>query len=369
MYERSAQEGSDAENIPADVVHHFLLAICTHRGIGICFADNGWYPRRENEVSSSQKGSGSEKGKVHNKILANVLKMLKVNDDARQQELALKVLRACPELVAGYLSTSGLTLEPRLSSKWLANVAFVGAVVALPVPTTSFYLPPGTAGSSSAPYQPEPPALSTIIENILPTTPGGTLKLHLSKALQAPSAPLVQHAAGLALAACLRKCEAVLDAFRTVGCALEEDALEGLWARRRAEVEREVRRRVPEVAVIIAFANAHAHRMGSETTVKSAMLAELAQRLLWMYHRCVPALVAEARYDLAKSLQGFVDGEEEGREGKGDEEVPAGVEGLLRLQQLHVLRMLSESDQFLWNAKAGMLFGFFLWTCLANTYY
>ena len=40
-------------------------------------------------------------GKVYNKILANILKTLKVNEDSRQQELAIKILSACPELVAG----------------------------------------------------------------------------------------------------------------------------------------------------------------------------------------------------------------------------------------------------------------------------
>ena len=40
-------------------------------------------------------------GRIYNKILANVLKTLRANDDARQQELVLKILAACPELVAG----------------------------------------------------------------------------------------------------------------------------------------------------------------------------------------------------------------------------------------------------------------------------
>jgi nucleolar pre-ribosomal-associated protein 1 len=41
-------------------------------------------------------------GKIYNKILANILKTLKVNEDSRQQELALKITSACPELVPGY---------------------------------------------------------------------------------------------------------------------------------------------------------------------------------------------------------------------------------------------------------------------------
>ena len=131
IYERSAAEGSDAESIPADVVHHFLLALCTRPGVGLCFHDRGWYPREaDGDIRTSADGgmpeseSGSSKGsKVYNKILANVLKTLKVNEDPRQQELALKLLAACPELAAGYWTSAGLALEPRLSSKWLANIA------------------------------------------------------------------------------------------------------------------------------------------------------------------------------------------------------------------------------------------------------
>jgi nucleolar pre-ribosomal-associated protein 1 len=70
-----------------------LLAITTRPGTGICFRDRGWYPR---EDPDDEKG-----GKIYNKILANVLKTLKVNEDSRQQELARRILEACPELVAG----------------------------------------------------------------------------------------------------------------------------------------------------------------------------------------------------------------------------------------------------------------------------
>ena len=99
IYERDvADEGDDQENIPADLVHHFLLAISTHPGTGICFRDNGWYPR---EANSEPGGDGKRQGRIYNKILANFLKSLKVNEDLRQQELAIKIMEVCPELIAG----------------------------------------------------------------------------------------------------------------------------------------------------------------------------------------------------------------------------------------------------------------------------
>ena len=343
-------EGNDPEEIPADVVHHFLLAICAHRGIGICFADNGWYPRQDEGVRNAEDVAGKTRGKggkIFNKILSNVLRMLKVNEDPRQQELALKILSACPELVAGYLPSAGLTLEPRLSSKWLANVAFFGAVISLPVPVDSFLLPLGTASSSSVPqYQPSPPPLWSIIENILPAL---NLKAHFTKALQSTSA-LVQHSAATALAKCLQKCESVVELFKRIEGVLGEDGFDGQWARRRHELEREVRKRVPDFQVIIAFSGAHSMPPASEEKngayTRSIMMAEIAQRLMWLYHRCCASLVAEARYDIGKSLSSLVI---DSRISIKDEE----IEGFRRLHQLHVINMLRESDQFIWNAKIG----------------
>jgi len=88
---------NDPESIPADLAHHFLLGLTTKPGFGICFKDRGWYPRttRTEEEQGSNKG-----GKIYNKILLNILKMLKVNEDPRQHELALRVLESCPELTA-----------------------------------------------------------------------------------------------------------------------------------------------------------------------------------------------------------------------------------------------------------------------------
>ena len=109
LYDRASAEGPAGVHVPADIVHHFLLAICTHPGQGICFRDRGWYPRMTEEdgvPDQEDRGTrqkGAYTGKIYNKILANVLRTLKVNEDPRQQELALKITAACPELVSGYV--------------------------------------------------------------------------------------------------------------------------------------------------------------------------------------------------------------------------------------------------------------------------
>lgn len=109
LYNCVAPEGEGSVT-PADIVHHFLLAICSRPGHGVCFKDRGWYFRETEESFSVQEEKIEMtfhktfmSGKVYNKILANVLSTLKVTDDLRQQELALKIFVACPELVAGFV--------------------------------------------------------------------------------------------------------------------------------------------------------------------------------------------------------------------------------------------------------------------------
>jgi nucleolar pre-ribosomal-associated protein 1 len=294
-------------------------------------------------TSSGVEGASPKGGRIYNRILANVVKGLKVNDDARQQELALKVFASCPELVAGYWPAAALTLEPRLSSKWIANIAFFGSVITLPLPVWSFLVPNSTL------YQPTPPPLSAFLENVLPSV---NIKVHLSRGLQSAS-PLVQHCTALALTKCLEKYARVLDVMRKVEAALEEDAENGQWSRRRRDLEREVRKRVPEFQVIIAALQQPkpsdpAKDPPNDTQI--ALLAESSTRLLWLYHKCLPALVDEARFDVGKLVQNLVD--------EGDHRIQS-TAGFHKLRQLHILRLLRDNDQFVWSGKAGTLLYFF----------
>uniref|UniRef100_A0A8H8CE92 Nucleolar pre-ribosomal-associated protein 1 n=1 Tax=Psilocybe cubensis TaxID=181762 RepID=A0A8H8CE92_PSICU len=344
LYERILPEGDDEDQIPADLAHHFLLAICTRPGTGICFRDRGWYPKESdpNETVSKDDEDGKRKNsKIYNKILANLLKSLKVNEDSRQQELALKILSACPELVAGYWSAAALTLEPRLASKWITNIAVFGSIISLPIPSSTFYLP------NTQQYQPTPPPLSIIIESILPSV---NTKNNFSKGLQSPSG-LVQHCTALALTRCLVKYQTVKGHFRKIAAVLEEDEEEGQWYKRCRDLERDVRRRVPDFQVLVAFSQQKVDPKVQSNPTKLALLAESAQRLLWLYHRCLPSVVAEVRFDVGKLLQAFsTDGD---KPELADE--PEASTRLYRIQQLHTLSLLKNSDQFVWTSKIALL--------------
>jgi nucleolar pre-ribosomal-associated protein 1 len=369
LYNRSVGEGSD-DQIPAYLVHHFLLAICTHPGVGVCFKDRGWYPRETGDdvalAQGGNDGAAPKNARIYNKILSQLLKSLKVNEDPRQQELALRIMSACPELVCGcvtpfyygshrlmessYWSAASLTLEPRLSSKWIANIAFFGNVISLPVPEASFLLP------RSSLYLPTPPPLPAFLENIFPSV---NTKAHFSRGILSAS-PLVQHCTAMALAKCLLKYSDVLKVMHKIEGELEEGESNGQWKKRRNELELEARRRVPDFQVVISFSQkvgevASSAREVADATatppskVRMAMLAENSTRLLWLYHLCFPSLVAEVRFDVGKLLQSSFDNEVE------TDDIAGPTSGLGTLRRLHVLRLLRESDQFGGFGKSGEL--------------
>ncbi|KAJ2915963.1 hypothetical protein MD484_g4428, partial [Candolleomyces efflorescens] len=479
LYERNTPETEDDGGYTvADLVHHFLLAICTRPGVGLCFKDRGWYSRDvsggdslfnedEDDTTPTHPKSKHPKQTLHNPTLLHLLKSLKPTDDPRQHELALKILQVCPELVSPYLPASGLTLDPpRLSSKWVANVSFLGSVIGGgDVPESSFYMPVG-AGSGleqQQTYRPTPPHLTTIVNNVTPG--GGASQLNMrnvfTKGLQfvvrttdagakekekekaeggvGNSGNLVQHTTALVLIRCLEKLGRVREAMEGVSRALgegadddlfvwgldeganaddeeEDDAglakkfrkesKEGLWARRQKEVVKEVRRRVPEFQVVLAFCTAHLKTSTTGTSsaidqqeesegeqIKKALMAECAMRLLWMYQKALPEVVEEARFDVGKVLVGFdvtlghSDGGDESGSQEGDEEdeedAEEGMESegedseaedqeddgkdqsqnqprqevsaptrLHRLTQLHILRFLRASPAFSFTAPS-----------------
>jgi len=193
------------------------------------------------------------------------------------------------------------------------------------------------------------------MENILPSL---NTKTHLSKGLQSTS-PLVQHCMALALAKCLLKYLDVQSVFQNVIHVLGE-AEDGQWCKRWREIEKEARKRVPDFQVVVAFAQQTANdestaeqAMLKQNAIRRALMAESAQRLLWLYHRCLPSLVAEARFDVGKLLQNFIldPQPEAGGLGSNKKENADTCVQLRTVRQLHVLRLLKESDQFLWSGK------------------
>lgn len=99
------EEGFDSRYL----AHWFLIDILTIPGKGLCFRDQGWYPRSaegetlEDYEDGKDKKGGAGSG-VYNKVIRDVLRiiggMALVGDEDGPGELVLKILESCPELVA-----------------------------------------------------------------------------------------------------------------------------------------------------------------------------------------------------------------------------------------------------------------------------
>lgn len=96
----------------------FVEGVTTRPGRGVCFADEGWYPRRQQEGAVGRSQGRNDDGDdevhltleertrrgLHNRILSNVVRKLGgkvLEDSGRISSWAIHMLEACPELVSG----------------------------------------------------------------------------------------------------------------------------------------------------------------------------------------------------------------------------------------------------------------------------
>ncbi|WVQ93728.1 hypothetical protein IAU59_000805 [Kwoniella sp. CBS 9459] len=405
LMSRQDEETTTGKSV-SDIAFAFLEGITTVPGTGVCFQDEGWYPRRmadensegaaEGEAAPATGGVGVEgddkwrKG-LHNRILGNVVRKVGnkvVDDDGLVGTWVTKVFGACPELVSGYWAHSALSLEPRLNARWVATMAYVGRIISLPAPPLSTFRQPVSHGAdpTGAPFRVHPPAVSTMIESILPSP---LTKAHLMKGLQHTDA-LVQHVTAITLARGLQKLALVQELLMLIEKEVGDEpstSQENLWTRRRRELELEVRKRIPELSVIIAFAQKAATMAPAEAetdaeialATKSVMLTEVALRIFGLCNKTLPSMATEMKFDpgrllvSASSASAEKRARREAREGSvisdsgsvasvgtmgtagmggGFGQARGDVEGFEALSQLHVLELLGEVRDWNWMNKA-----------------
>jgi nucleolar pre-ribosomal-associated protein 1 len=189
--------------------------------------------------------------------------------------------------------------------------------------------------------------------NVLPSVLN---KAHLARGLQSPSS-LVRHCTALVLSKCLTKLDNVLHTLCETARKLEEDSDTGQWLKRSRELGVEVERRVPDFMVVVAMVQQkHATASGEQYQPQTSLLTESALRLLWLYHKLFPRLVSEVRFDVGKLLLGvfdFTHGLADSSDMNTDSFLmQKSQNGLDVLRQLHVVRLLKESDQFAWSTKS-----------------
>ena len=161
----------------------------------------------------------------------------------------------------------------------------------------------------------------------------------------------------MCLARVLEKFERVLQALRGVETALLEDSGMGQWHSRIDELEKEVKKRVPNFEVIVAFSQQKsstvwAPERSKEYGARRGMISEIGLKLMWLYHRSLPCIPAEARYDIGKLL--FSPTGQQLIADSGDaEDLSSQAPGFASLSQLHLLRLFHHSSQFAWWTTFG----------------
>ena len=240
---------------------------------------------------------------------------------------------------------------------------------------------------TSMPPRAHPPSVSVMVESIFPAPLG---KVHLSKGMQHAD-HLVQHITALSLARGLQKLEEIQSILRKFENELDSapGSSENPWMKRRLELEIECRRRVPEVLVVISFAQKSATlaRVNPDSdddpdpklVARSAMLTEVALRLFGLYHKTLPSVSREAKFDIGKLLVSASSAKAERRErrearegsvvsdtgsvgsvgtigtvgmGGGFGQSRGDVDGFEALSQVHVLSLLTDVRDWQWTNKA-----------------
>ncbi|TYJ56309.1 hypothetical protein B9479_003000 [Cryptococcus floricola] len=377
-----------------ELVYSFLIGITATPGKGVCFVDEGWYPRRaEGDKKDDERKESSNdawrKG-LHNRILGNVVRKVGtqvVDEDGIVGDWMIRVFEACPELVSGYWPHSALALDPRLNPRWTATMAYVGRLISLPSPPLQTFRVPAPAGTdpSLSPFRPEPPQISTVIESIVPSP---LTRAHLMKGLQHTEG-IVQYTTAVTLSRALSKLSQVLQLFSTIETELfgAHPSPANAWARGKRELEMEARKRIPELSVIIAFAQKSATMAPAEPetdeelalATKSTMLTESALRIFSLCNRALPSMSSELKFDVGRLLVSSSSTKQEKRDarearegsvisdsgsiksagtvgtagmgggfgtGRGD------VRGFEALSQVHVLELLGEVRDWNWTNKA-----------------
>ncbi|KAF9574547.1 hypothetical protein EC968_006159 [Mortierella alpina] len=340
----------NSDQTVAKLVHEFMMALCTKPGVGICFQDAAWYPPSTLAATATvEKASGESNKHIFNKTLSQLLTHLRPTENIMQQQLTVSILTACPELVRLYWQKANLQMEPRLSARWLANMTLLHKITEISVP--NLYL------QHTGLFASHPPPVSTIIENILPTAANRTV---LSKGLQ-HSSMLVRYFTIVELAAAFQKTEQVIavmqSAVRTLANNEEEAAatdntmeLDGSglsskssnppaqqWAGAITLLLAELRRRVPDIQIIISLHNGIQTMVladiEDEERIRGNLINNGVLRLIKYYQQFLPQAVIESKFDIGKLI-------------------PSDFATVQAGTLIHLLELLLELNDFRWSNKS-----------------
>lgn len=227
--------------------------------------------------------------------------------------------------------------EPRISSKWLANITVLQKIVQLPVPSLYY--------GETRLYPTEPPSVDTILDNILPNVFN---RSPASKGLQHAS-PLVRYTTMLVLSAAFQKYDKVAQAMKRVIMTLETSdnkdssaTASDNWKKCLESVREGLRRRVPEIQTLVALHKQTSAKMAQQQSegvdqeelgYQNQLLEDTAFRLIRYYQEFVPEALMESNIDPGNFI-------------------PADILAVKPGTLIHLLKLFLSMPDFNWTSKS-----------------
>jgi len=321
-----SKAGKEEEKPIAEIVHEFLMSVCTTPGNGICFSGSGWYPQGLAEGEEKRRISGAPK--VHNRTLSLFISAIRPYADTLQQDLLLAIFRACPELVASYfILNSSFSFDPKLTSTWIGYCGFLTAAIELPIPDY-FGL---------AELSPTPPPTSVVIENVIPKP---LTKVVLTKCISHESnCDLIKFLTTRLLVISFQKLRKVLSVLGKASGSVVDPSTN--WLRVRFELIEEFCKRVPDMSIISGLIKS--------SPGQGMLQKEATTRLLTDYYETLPEVALAGNFDITLALGTLLadGGEPEGQATDG--------RGLRFLEIHHLLRVAKDAPDIKWWHKPCIL--------------
>lgn len=316
--------GKEEDKTLAGLAHEFLTSVCTTRGNGVCFQDQGWYPPGYAESDGKKRGTY----KVFNRALSSFTYHVRPYADDSQLDLLLDIFKTSPELVADYFtSNSVFSFEPKLTTTWIGYATFIEALISLPVPEN--------LGATKA--LTVPPPTDIVIENILPRPLTKTI---MTKCLSDKTS-FIRFLSTRVLIASFKKLQAVLKTLDAISESLHDP--QGNWLKFRISLIEEFCKRIPEVSACSTALGVSSKQEGGAGLVQTEAYA----RLLAEYYTTIPEIALQAKLDVNAALIKVLEAEEAKNEGEADK----GKKAMRLLEMGHLLRVAGEMPDTKWWNK------------------
>uniref|UniRef100_A0A671SMY5 URB1 ribosome biogenesis homolog n=1 Tax=Sinocyclocheilus anshuiensis TaxID=1608454 RepID=A0A671SMY5_9TELE len=291
------KDEGEGKRIVRELVHNFLLDLCSSRKHGISFHDP----------------SLGTAGRAGNIVLLQFLVGLKqATEDEMVAELVVSVLKASPDILTRYFKETNFSFSPRNKSTWLENITLLKKIYeAQPEVSKAFQM---------SEMIPLPRLLSMVLVTSLPSVCN---KAFFTQGLNLPNL-VVQHTTISLLAFILKRAQKNIEHCLDKTVWESSDIYSPAVMEEFVQLYREALSKIlPDMVSVVS--NWQSHSKEKEDAVKTIgtgqkqseehtrqddpqliLVKALLLQVMCLYQRVVPHLVSQSKFDFSKLLKGIV---------------------------------------------------------------